>query len=130
MMTKQEAFDRVVAHMAQQGERSMNDAGKFCVYAGPKGHACAVGCLLPVDLRIQLDTLLEAAVFNEGVWDLVKSHLALEDESEADSLRFYWHLQLAHDTSLELETVISKLTLLATTWNLDASKISTITQWS
>lgn len=45
MMTKQEIYDKVCAHLAQQKTRSMKDGA--CAYRGDDGKMCAVGCLIP-----------------------------------------------------------------------------------
>ncbi|MGQ7794435.1 hypothetical protein ACUN0C_18675 [Faunimonas sp. B44] len=44
---RQEAFDTVVRHLFKQGKQA-----KFggCVYRGPEGTKCAVGCLIPDEL--------------------------------------------------------------------------------
>ncbi len=42
----QAVFDKVVAHLRQQGERSLDDAGD-CAYRGCAGMMCAAGCLIP-----------------------------------------------------------------------------------
>ncbi len=46
-MTNQETFDRVAAHLLNQGERSY--VGEACAYRGKNGLKCAVGCLIPDD---------------------------------------------------------------------------------
>lgn len=43
-LTKQEIFDRVCAHLLAQGRPSLD--GDACLYRGPDGHKCAVGCLI------------------------------------------------------------------------------------
>jgi hypothetical protein len=45
-MTKQEVFDRVVTHLLTQKKRSASYYGS-CLYKGPDGLRCAVGCLFP-----------------------------------------------------------------------------------
>lgn len=49
-MTRQEIFDKVVKHLLKQGEKSATireDEGTRCLYRGPNGLMCAVGCLIP-----------------------------------------------------------------------------------
>lgn len=48
-MTQQEVFDRVSAHLLKQMTRSSYES--TCLYFGPQGANCAVGCLLPPELR-------------------------------------------------------------------------------
>lgn len=47
-MNNQQTFDRIVAHLRQQKRQSVNDHS--CLYRGPNGTSCAVGCLIPDDL--------------------------------------------------------------------------------
>lgn len=47
-MTDQEAFETMVRHLRRQGKRSANANGT-CLYRGPDGLRCAVGCLIPDD---------------------------------------------------------------------------------
>lgn len=47
-MNKQEIFDRVAAHLMQQGRVSQRDLS--CAYRGAGGARCAVGLLIPDDL--------------------------------------------------------------------------------
>ena len=54
-MTNQEAFDKALAHMRAQGERSVDAFTGDCLYRSDDGLACAVGCLIP-------DSMWEAAV--------------------------------------------------------------------
>ena len=54
-MTPQEIFTRVWNHMAMQRVKSVGTDA--CMYRGPNGTACAVGCLLDDDLAIKLDGL-------------------------------------------------------------------------
>lgn len=50
-MTKQETFDIIVNHLRKQSKKSehWNDYHEFteCLYRGPDGLKCAVGCLIP-----------------------------------------------------------------------------------
>lgn len=45
MMTRQEVFDKVVAHLRAQGRKAVNERGD-CVYHAPDGTKCAAGCLI------------------------------------------------------------------------------------
>lgn len=47
-MTDQEAFETMVRHLRRQWKRSENANGT-CLYRGPDGLRCAVGCLIPDD---------------------------------------------------------------------------------
>ena len=45
-MTDQEAFNRVVLHLTQQGCKSQGE-NRDCLYRGPGGTRCAIGALIP-----------------------------------------------------------------------------------
>ena len=45
-MNRQEIFDTVANHLLTQKEQSMDENGK-CLYRGPNGLKCAIGCLIP-----------------------------------------------------------------------------------
>lgn len=51
MLTMQEIFDKVVDHLLTQGKRSAKErphlTSQACLYRGPDGLKCAVGCLIP-----------------------------------------------------------------------------------
>lgn len=46
--TAQNIFNKVVAHLRQQGCQALND-NNVCVYRGKNGTKCAIGCLIPDD---------------------------------------------------------------------------------
>jgi hypothetical protein len=48
-MTKQEQFNKVVAHARKQGEVAVNSYGE-CQYRAEDGAKCFVGCLIPDDI--------------------------------------------------------------------------------
>lgn len=50
--TPQETFDTVVNHLLTQNERSesTDPSCPMCLYRGPNGLKCAIGCLIPDDL--------------------------------------------------------------------------------
>ena len=45
-LTEQETFEKVVRHLFTQGKRAVNREG-LCMYRGPDGLKCAIGCLIP-----------------------------------------------------------------------------------
>lgn len=47
-MTPQEIFDKVAAHLLRQGRKSQStdEWSTYCLYRGPDGTKCAVGCLI------------------------------------------------------------------------------------
>lgn len=61
--TNQEIFDRVCAHLAQQGRKSKRLSSGGCVYRADDGARCAVGCLLPDDAPFaDLDNLDDTSI--------------------------------------------------------------------
>ena len=46
MITRQEVFDKALAHLRAQGQSSMRDDG-YCLYRSPEGLKCAIGALVP-----------------------------------------------------------------------------------
>lgn len=51
-MTNQEIFDKVYRHLLTQNEQSYSDDIDLCLYRGPRGMSCAVGCLIPDEFYI------------------------------------------------------------------------------
>jgi hypothetical protein len=49
MLTKQTVFDTVKIHLLTQGAKSKIPGG-YCLYRGPEGRKCAVGCLISDDV--------------------------------------------------------------------------------
>jgi hypothetical protein len=49
MLTDQEVFDRVATHLLTQRKKAEDQTG-MCVYRGPEGAKCALGCLIPDEL--------------------------------------------------------------------------------
>jgi hypothetical protein len=60
MLTLQEVFDRVAAHLLRQGRRSMHEVPSpiagvpmmVCAYRGLDGLRCAAGCLMPDEVPV------------------------------------------------------------------------------
>jgi len=47
MRTAQELFDTVATHLIKQGKKSFSKETGYCLYRGPDGMKCAIGCLIP-----------------------------------------------------------------------------------
>jgi len=43
----QKTFNKVVRHLLKQKKRSAREGGRLCLYRGPNGMKCAIGCLIP-----------------------------------------------------------------------------------
>jgi len=48
-VNRQEVFDKVATHLLTQKRKSMGSSN-LCMYRGPNGLKCAIGCLIPDDL--------------------------------------------------------------------------------
>lgn len=73
-MSKQEAFDKVLNHLRQQGRAAVNSKGE-CVYRAPNGDMCAAGCLIPDKMykeAFEGNDAYEIDVFSEEIEDLVE----------------------------------------------------------
>ena len=126
-MTKQEAFDRIITHLAKQKVKSQNSIGQ-CLYRGPNERKCAIGVLLSDELATSFDS--KEGAFISGFWDRAKGELALSDASEHDSQKFYIRMQDAHDTTDSAEQIQTRLRTVAANYYLDPSLITTITKWA
>jgi hypothetical protein len=88
-MTDREVFDKVKKHLLTQRAKSEGDFG--CLYRGPHGRKCAVGCLIPDEMYKRS---LEGVTFGN---DVVVQCLLKDTgvpESSFDMLR---DLQQLHD---------------------------------
>jgi hypothetical protein len=90
--TPQEAFDKVIRHLATQGHRATD--GRRCLYRGEGGDRCAIGALFDDD---QYQPRFEGM----GVYSL-----GIEFPSEWERAHAPWtpsqmlsHLQEIHDTA-------------------------------
>lgn len=93
----QKLFDRAANHLLNQGEISRD--GEQCLYRGPDGLMCAVGCLIDDDSYNE--TLEDCNVGDDGVWEaLVNSNPELSDLDERDTevvQNMLQRLQSIHD---------------------------------
>ena len=87
-MMKQEMYDVVCAHLAQQRCRSLRQGDEYCAYRGKNGRMCAVGCLIPDDLY---DPSIEGeVVYHSGIVGLLLDRIGVD-------VNFARRMQLAHD---------------------------------
>ena len=59
-MDRQKIFNKIAKHLLKQNKRSLNADGR-CVYRGPNGLKCAIGCLIP-------DKIYNKKMDNLGEW--------------------------------------------------------------
>lgn len=88
-MNNQEVFDKVVTHLRTQNRPSFEDH-EGCMYRGPGGTMCAVGCLIP-------DNVYDAAMEREGVQAKVVSQVLKTLGFTGPQINLLGVLQKEHD---------------------------------
>ncbi len=130
-MTKQEAFDKMVAHLAHQKHRCVIDS--VCAYRGPDGTKCIVGAMISDETAALIDGIRateSTSISNDPVWEMAKAELALEDLREPRDKIFYIEMQEVHDLSYTLEDIQARLRRIAVHYELDPAIVGSITAWS
>ena len=129
-MKIQQAFDKMVSHLAQQGKQAYDNDTEKCLYRTKDDLKCVVGCLLSEEAYAEIvlhDQTTARVNFILRRIPIVQQELALDDNSNATS--FYGAMQHAHDSSRDKEHLIRELESIASLYELDPEKISTIQQW-
>lgn len=114
-MNKQEVFNKVAEHLLTQAQRSIS-LDKFCLYRGPNGLMCAVGCLIP-------DEVYTADIEGEGVEGMLRilsphAELLAKHGLTEDNVDLLANLQRLHD-KVPVERWSRKLELLALHYDLN-----------
>ncbi len=115
-MTEQEIFDTVAIHLIKQGKQSADAFGN-CLYRGPEGLKCAVGCLIP-------DEVYQRNMECRVVSRLLGNYDSLKFLQPFDALLS--KLQYAHDEAygegqIWTDTVVSYLYKIAEEYNLSTA---------
>lgn len=121
-MNDQEIFDTVAEHLFRQGTRAY-DVDQGCLYRGPNGTKCAVGCLIR-------DNDYTPKMENKSVYALEEDGLLPEYLTK--NVKLMSSLQMVHDTAgwSNRDEMRQALEEVAGIFNLDASKIATQTgEW-
>lgn len=128
-MTQQEAFDRMVGHLAKQ-QRPCEEDGR-CLYRGPNGMKCIIGSLIKTATAKTVDgpSYGDTSVGADDVWDLLKKQLALSDLKERSARAFYKHMQNAHDMAKNLPVLKKALKAQAMKYKLKHGKVNSIKEW-
>lgn len=122
-MTPQEIFDKVATHLLTQNKQSRE--GIICLYRGPDGTACAVGCLIP-------DSLYKKGMEGSAAESIIKFEDGLQDvffkrhestESRENKLRLLSDLQEVHDRC-EVSGWKDRLKITASVFSLNASVLN------
>jgi hypothetical protein len=93
-MNRREIFDKVKSHLLKQGKRSLANGIQGCVYKGPDGLMCALGPLLPDDVK---DYWYNGRGIKAVLDTREDIRISLEIESEED-ITFLQNLQTIHDS--------------------------------
>lgn len=89
-MTPQEIFDKVVSHLSNQGQRSVDD--KYCRYHSEDGLMCAVGVL--VDANTYFPEMDQG---NKTIKSLIQEYEDKFPEWMSENLGLLSELQSVHD---------------------------------
>lgn len=99
-MNAQQIFDKVAAHLIKQNEpsRGVDQCRYRCLYRGPNGKSCAVGCLIK-------DEYYSAALEGKGirrpaVQEAVKMSLDMTTRDFFNVERLLSELQRVHDIAV------------------------------
>lgn len=124
-MTPQEIFDKVCKHLLTQRVKSIN--GTKCVYRGPNGTKCAVGCLIPDELY---KPAIESCTVHKLICDTALLGYTKQQEAELAKLGFtddnavlMAELQAIHDGD-EVAAWPHKLAILGARYGLNTEALS------
>ncbi len=102
-MTNQEVFDKVLAHLRQQGRASFIVTGTLgtfgditCMYRSDSGDMCAVGCLIP-------DELYSLSMEESTIDDVLAKSPTLQQLFDGVDFELLSDLQFAHDMLMPKE---------------------------
>lgn len=122
-MTKQEIYDTVCAHLAQQKTRAM--AETRCAYRGQNNTSCAVGCLIKDE---EYDPLMDS-VISMNVGNLFHRYPKIAERLGIDNLPMLEQLQGAHDLALDADHLKEKLQKVALCYKLKMGAEEQINEW-
>lgn len=129
-MEKQEIYDKVCAHLAQQKTRSrgvMEDGRMDCAYRMPDGRRCAIGALIPDSMYVpEMDNPSDGESSTVGPlfhrYPEVAAYIGHPELCRA--------LQAAHDFSEDVYHVRRELVGAAQAFDLTPGAEQAITEWS
>jgi len=124
--TNQSVFDYVCQHLAKQGRRSARDdedrdTPYGCLYRGPEGTMCAVGCLIP-------DAEYDKSIEGMSILNMKESQVPIELIPFKRNELLY-KLQDAHDRALSPVRLREMLNKIAAYYGLHDDQITHITTW-
>ena len=115
ILTDQQIFDKVAKHLLSQMEESKDETS--CLYRGPDGLKCAIGCLIPDHLYSEKMEELDVYGLFSDFGDAMEQ-IGLRNSYETYQL--LTSLQIIHD-AFSVEQWPSELVGLALRQNLDPS---------
>ena len=101
VMTKQDMFDKMVKGLKAQGWQKSQDAGG-CLYFGDNDRCCAVGHLIPIDLKAKIqgreeNTVTVGTLLAEEILPVVLN------DAMHDHYDFVGDMQVFHDSGMYLD---------------------------
>ena len=99
--TNQSAFDAVVKHSRTQKSKSMSPDGSNCLYRGPEGNKCWIGCLIPDNVFAEVIARYPAA--NTALVSAVVNMPAAKELFADVELHLLYKLQRTHDRESMLD---------------------------
>ena len=116
-LTQQEIFDKVAVHLLTQNDKSVD--GATCLYHGPFGLTCAVGCLIPKEVDTTGYNSQPISHIPANVCDLMRVDL-----TQTGIKRLLEDLQRIHDMH-DVESWYQRLTATAASWLLSRDALYT-----
>lgn len=124
-MTKQEIYDKVCAHLAQQKMKSkvLGLDGPMCAYRGYQGARCAAGVLIR-------DENYTKSIEGLLVRDEVVTDALMASGVDGEDIYLVSRLQYAHDQNSNAYALRAALTLVAEQLDITPGAEQAITEWS
>jgi hypothetical protein len=98
-MSLQTELNKIVAFMRKQGRPAFNSNTESCLYRGPDGTMCAVGCRITDD-QVERYDLQGSMAGVDQLPSALLDELATATEVPVENLRvFYRRMQRAHDNA-------------------------------
>lgn len=125
MLSEQEIFDRAAEHLIKQNAVAMDDGNFICAYLNSKGQKCAIGIFIPDGHEAQLA--------RKTVYNLLLEYPDLQNilgpVTDNRRYQFLTDLQQLHDNyRFNNQSWFSTLTSFANRYNLESSKLSSLSQ--
>lgn len=136
--TKQDVFDFVVTHLAQQGGPAKREDGIPAFYSADRTKKCAFGCLIPDErYKVEFESLIETSRLAEALSDNVReacrpdeSFICKWGEYDRPDVWLPRMLRLAHDIAENATELRQLLGLIAITHRMWSTKsIKQIVRW-